>query len=171
MKEELNIVRVLIVIGNFVNFSIVVKVIELSGVVVIIVIILFKIIFIKIGLVFVVFLIIFLIFKSVVFIIGENVLLINFVKGVVIKMFFNKFRLVGVFFLINFIINVMRYFVKNLGSKFSFEYIIFIIRVYIGDMFNVKVINVVVVIFFIFFVVFLILFRNEIFSKFFFIYD
>lgn len=104
INVELNVVMVLIVIGIFVKFNNVVNVIEFNGVVLIIVIILFKMIFMIIGFVFVLFWIILLILINVLFIIGVNNIVIRWVNGVKMIIDLIKLILFGIYFFVYFII-------------------------------------------------------------------
>lgn len=104
INVELNVVMVLIVIGIFVKFNNVVNVIEFNGVVLIIVIILFKMIFMIIGFVFVLFWIILLIWINVLFIIGVNNIVIRWVNGVKMIIDLIKLILFGIYFFVYFII-------------------------------------------------------------------
>lgn len=104
INVELNVVMVLIVIGIFVKFNNVVNVIEFNGVVLIIVIILFKMIFMIIGFVFVLFWIILFIWINVLFIIGVNNIVIRWVNGVKMIIDLIKLILFGIYFFVYFII-------------------------------------------------------------------
>lgn len=160
INDELKIDKVFIVIGILVNFSIVVNVIEESGVVVIIIIVLLSIIFIKIGLLWVFDVKIFLMVSKVLLISGVNSLVIRCVNGVLIIIIEIRFKLLGIFFFIYLIRNFIKYFVRKLGIIFVLEIDKLIKIVYFGVILIVIVINIVVVILESELLVLFILFKN-----------
>lgn len=107
----------MIVIGILVKLIKVVKIIEFNGVILIIGIIVFKIVFIIYGLLFIVFKIVFLIIFRIFNIMGWIKLVINEVVIGMIKIMINKLIFFGICFCICLIIKDKRYVVIKVGNK------------------------------------------------------